>query len=85
MQPPVDIEAFDEKQSQALLDKLQAWAVTLGFSQIGVSDLNLTDAEEGLQNWLARGFHGSMHYMQDRKSTRLNSSHRNTSRMPSSA
>ena len=70
MQPPVDIEAFDEKQSQALLDKLQAWGRTLGFSQIGVSDLNLTDAEEGLQNWLARGFHGSMHYMQAHGSKR---------------
>ena len=46
-----------------MLSKLQAWGEELGFSQIGVSDLNLTQAEAGLQTWLARGFHGSMHYM----------------------
>jgi epoxyqueuosine reductase len=60
MKPPVEIEELPEN----LLSKLQAWAQELGFSQIGVSDLNLDAAEAGLQSWLARGFHGSMHYMQ---------------------
>ncbi len=63
MQPPVERQELNEAQSQALLSKLQAWGEELGFSQIGVSDLNLTEAEEGLLTWLARGFHGSMHYM----------------------
>ena len=74
MQPPVEEEALgesrDEPQSQALLSKLQAWGVSLGFSQIGVADLNLAEAEEDLQNWLARGFHGSMNYMQAHGSKR---------------
>jgi epoxyqueuosine reductase len=63
MQPPVERQELNEAQSQALLRKLQAWGEELGFSQIGVSDLDLTDAEQGLQTWLARGFHGGMHYM----------------------
>ena len=60
--------------------QLQRWAHELGFSQIGVADIDLSTAEEGLRDWLQAGFHG-----EDRKSTRLNSSHSQQSRMPSSA
>ncbi|MGA0612612.1 tRNA epoxyqueuosine(34) reductase QueG [Caldimonas sp. KR1-144] len=48
---------------QVLLDDLRAWAKTLGFSQIGVADVDLRAAEPGLLAWLAAGFHGSMDYM----------------------
>ncbi|MDH5707669.1 MAG: tRNA epoxyqueuosine(34) reductase QueG [Hylemonella sp.] len=40
-----------------------AWARELGFSQIGVSGVDLSTAEAGLQAWLAQGFHGDMGYM----------------------
>jgi epoxyqueuosine reductase len=63
MQPPVEFQELTEEQHHALLNQLQAWAEQLGFSQIGVSDLNLDAAHEGLQSWLASGFHGSMNYM----------------------
>ena len=53
-----------EADTQALMVKLRAWALELGFSQIGVADIDLGSAEAGLQAWLAAGFHGSMHYMQ---------------------
>ena len=43
---------------------LRQWATGLGFSQIGVAGVDLGDAEHGLHEWLAQGFHGSMHYMQ---------------------
>ena len=46
-----------------LWDRLQAWAQELGFSQIGVSGVDLADAEPGLAAWLAQGFHGDMAYM----------------------
>ncbi|MES2422779.1 MAG: tRNA epoxyqueuosine(34) reductase QueG, partial [Pseudomonadota bacterium] len=42
---------------------MQAWARELGFSQIGVSGIDLSSAEPGLQAWLAQGFHGEMAYM----------------------
>jgi len=42
---------------------LRAWALELGFSQIGVADVDLRDAEPGLREWLAAGFHGGMRYM----------------------
>ena len=44
--------------------QLQEWAHGLGFSQIGVAGVDLGAAETGLRDWLAQGFHGSMHYMQ---------------------
>ena len=45
------------------MQALRGWAHALGFSQIGVADVNLTDAEAGLLAWLAAGFHGDMDYM----------------------
>lgn len=46
-----------------VLTRLRGWASELGFSQIGVADVDLSSAEAGLLAWLARGFHGDMHYM----------------------
>ena len=43
--------------------QIQGWGTELGFSQIGVSGIDLTTAEPGLQAWLDAGFHGAMHYM----------------------
>ena len=48
---------------QALWRQLQGWARELGFSQIGVADVDLADAEPGLLAWLAAGCQGRMHYM----------------------
>jgi epoxyqueuosine reductase len=45
------------------VQRLQAWARELGFSQIAIADIDLSSAEAGLQAWLAAGFHGSMAYM----------------------
>jgi epoxyqueuosine reductase len=46
------------------MTQLRNWALELGFSQIGVTDIQLADAEAGLQAWLKAGFHGEMDYMQ---------------------
>ena len=43
--------------------ELQKAARELGFSQIGATGVNLSDAEPGLKAWLAAGFHGTMNYM----------------------
>ncbi|MEG1202269.1 MAG: tRNA epoxyqueuosine(34) reductase QueG, partial [Comamonas sp.] len=40
------------------------WARELGFSQIGVAGVDLSAAEPGLMQWLQKGFHGEMHYME---------------------
>jgi epoxyqueuosine reductase len=48
---------------ETLLPQLRQWAAALGFSQIGVADVDLASAEPGLARWLDNGFHGSMDYM----------------------
>ena len=45
------------------MQRLEGWARELGFSQIGVAEVDLGDAEAGLRAWLEAGFHGSMGYM----------------------
>ncbi len=52
-----------EVDGQTLLTQLRGWASALGFSQIGVADVDLTSAEPGLLAWLHNGFHGDMTYM----------------------
>ncbi|MEJ8822410.1 tRNA epoxyqueuosine(34) reductase QueG [Variovorax humicola] len=49
--------------SHPLVIRIQALARELGFSQIGVTGIDLSSAEPGLMAWLAEGFHGDMHYM----------------------
>ncbi len=52
---------FDGNQ---LVSQIGDWARELGFSQIGVTGVNLTSAEPGLLSWLEAGCHGEMDYMQ---------------------
>lgn len=47
----------------ALKADLTGWASELGFQQLGVSDVDLTTAEDRLNTWLAERFHGEMTYM----------------------
>ena len=47
----------------ALRESLREEARALGFSQIGVADVDLSSAEPGLLAWLDHGFHGTMGYM----------------------
>lgn len=50
--------------SSQLVPQIRGWARELGFSQIGVAGVDLSEAEPGLMQWLAQGFHGEMHYME---------------------
>lgn len=54
---------MDGRDGPAVLASLREWAADLGFSQIGVADVDLSHAEAGLLAWLDNGFHGSMDYM----------------------
>jgi epoxyqueuosine reductase len=47
-----------------LVAEIGLWARELGFSQIGVTGVDLVSAEAGLAAWLSSGFHGEMAYMQ---------------------
>lgn len=53
----------DSFNSAGLVDSIRQWGQALGFSQIGIAGIDLTDCEARLQRWLQQGFHGQMHYM----------------------
>ena len=46
-----------------LKDAIGRWSRELGFQQMGVSDVDLSAAEERLSRWLEDRFHGEMGYM----------------------
>jgi epoxyqueuosine reductase len=50
--------------TQVLVAHIKEWAKELGFQQTGISDIDLTEAETRLKDWLARKFHGEMRYME---------------------
>lgn len=43
--------------------KLGIWAGELGFQQVGITGIKLSEDEAHLLNWLQAGHHGSMEYM----------------------
>jgi len=42
---------------------IKVWGRELGFQQVGITDIDLGDAEARLQAWLAKGYHGSMEWL----------------------
>lgn len=46
-----------------IISKIKNWGLELGFQQTGISDTNLSQAEQRLISWLANNFHGELDYM----------------------
>ncbi len=55
---------MNANQAKELSRRIKTWAVELGFQQAGITDIDLGKHEQYLLNWLERGFHGDMDYMQ---------------------
>lgn len=47
-----------------LSSDIKLWATELGFSECGITDVDLSVHENHLLNWLKDGFHGEMNYME---------------------
>lgn len=57
MSPPLAIDY------PSLVLQIKQWGQALGFQQVGISDVDLSQAERHLQDWLAAGRQGDMQYM----------------------
>jgi epoxyqueuosine reductase len=57
------------------MPRLRAWAAELGFTGLGIANIDLSPDESFFQQWLQAGFNGEMHYMSRHgfKRTRPNS------------
>lgn len=42
---------------------IKVWGRELGFQQVGITDIDLSQAEVRLKEWLAKGYQGSMEWM----------------------
>ena len=42
---------------------IKRWGRELGFQQLGIADIDLNEAESRLQEWLAKGYQGSMEWL----------------------
>ncbi len=58
---------YDVAMNNSTLDQLagsiKTWGKDLGFSAVGIADVDLRDAEEKLLRWLENNYHGTMDYM----------------------
>jgi len=59
--PPLLLK--EELTAAQFLVDVRRWAVELGFSQLGVSDTDLSNYEPAFQRWLDNDHHGEMNYM----------------------
>ena len=68
---------------QQLAQEIKLLGQSLGFQQVGITDIELSDAEKQLNNWLEAGFHGEMNYMHKHgtKRTRPDELHEGTVRV----
>jgi len=55
-----DIHSINYPQ---LIEKIKCWGKELGFSQLGITDIDLSMHEDALEKWLENNYHGSMDYM----------------------
>ncbi len=46
-----------------LVDDIRRWGQELGFQQVGIADIDLSEAESRLDDWLGKNHHGEMEYM----------------------
>ena len=51
-------------QLDELANNIKAWAKALGFQHVGISDIDLSQHEEALKNWLKKGYHGDMSFFE---------------------
>ena len=62
--PSINSHPFSPAELRELTAKIKLWGIELGFAQIGICDTDLTAEEPKLQEWLDKGYHGDMNYMQ---------------------
>ncbi|MCE2595161.1 tRNA epoxyqueuosine(34) reductase QueG [Motilimonas cestriensis] len=52
-----------EQALEKLANNIKKWGQELGFQQVGIADIDLSEHEAELQQWLDSNYHGAMDYM----------------------
>ena len=51
-------------ETEILATDIKTWGKEIGFQQVGITGIDLTEDERHLLNWLNKGMHGEMAYME---------------------
>ena len=57
-------QKYQNIDMQQLANDIKSWAKAAGFNNVGIADVELSEAEAHLMNWLKAGYHGEMNYME---------------------
>lgn len=57
------MSTFSDQQLSELKETIRGWGAELGFQQITIAGINLTDYEPLLADWIENEYHGAMDYM----------------------
>ncbi|GED42820.1 epoxyqueuosine reductase [Cobetia marina] len=58
-----DSRVADPQAMAELAARIKTWGRELGFQQVGITDVDLSEHEAYLERWLANGHHGEMNFM----------------------
>ena len=53
-----------KKDLSLLAEHIKLWSSELGFSSIGITDIDLSQDQRYLEKWLEKDYHGEMKYME---------------------
>jgi len=53
-----------KKDLSLLAEQIKLWSSELGFSSIGITDIDLSEDQRYLEKWLEKDYHGEMKYME---------------------
>lgn len=53
-----------------LATDIKEWGVELGFQEVCITDIDLSEYEQQLKDWIDRNYHGAMYYMAENHSKR---------------
>ena len=53
-----------KKDLSLLAEQIKLWSSELGFSSIGITDIDLSQDQRSLEKWLEKDYHGEMKYME---------------------
>lgn len=62
--------SLSDAKLETLATQIKQWGKELGFQQLAITDIDLSDYAPKLQHWIASDYHGDMSYMAEREELR---------------
>lgn len=67
---PENSSSLSPRELDDLATAIRQWSEDFGFQQTGITDIDLQQHQQHLEQWLAKHYHGEMHFMEKHGSKR---------------